>query len=505
MKNANDVERLIEENGEPAELCLLEQEEQSKNKKCRAIIKPFSEIEERDTEWLWNNKIPAGELCLLSGLPGQGKTFLTCYLASVISQGWDWPDGTRCQQGAVLFFRGEDSIEKTMKPRLRANGANMDHVMLFDGLADDAILTLHHVDAIRDAIRQSEEKTKLKVRLIVIDPMADHVGDTKENSNCEVRSMLKGLKAIADETGASFLLIQHTGKADRENMQQRVLGSTGIVASCRASFCLFTDKDTGHRIFAPMKNNLAVEPTSVVFTIDKAVMGGQVQIIDWELRKNADDIAAEMREAAFQNRTGRKPKESSEAENWLREFLSGGRKPVGKENDPQPGTVRYESEKAGHGWRTIERAKKSLDVISKKEINVWFWSLSNLPNPTEQDRQNVNQENQDRQNSFSATDGTESQALVNGGETKEHRQNASIYGNSGGVEQSDSLELTELNNVLNSNNQETDEKNTNSVFCSEAVPLPRKPPKKKPAQQLLIMTPSSRKEEPKHEQASLFD
>lgn len=101
--------------------------------------------------------------------------------------------------------------------------------------------------------------------------------------------------------------------------------------------------------------------------------------------------------------------------------------------------------------------------------------------------------------------GTESQALVNGGETKEHRQNASIYGNSGGVEQSDCLELTELNNVLNSNNQETDEKNTSSVFCSDPVPLPRMSPKKKSAQESSIMTPSLGKEEPKHEQASLFD
>jgi len=154
--------------------------------------------------------------------------------------------------------------------------------------------------------------------------------------------VLKQLKAIAEETGVTFLLIQHIGKSVRETMQQRVLGSSGIVASCRASFCLFADKETGRRTFAPMKNNLAVNPTSVVFDINSHVKGGRVEIIDWMLDKTADDIAGEMREAYQQNKAGRKPKESTDAENWLYDFLSDGHKPVGNENNPALGSVRYE-------------------------------------------------------------------------------------------------------------------------------------------------------------------
>ena len=449
MKNDQDIERLIAENAVPFEPGENEPTEQTDTiEKHRAVVISFDEIEERETEWLWHNKIPAGELCLLSGLAGQGKTFWTCYLSAIISNGWNWPDGSPCPQGNVLFFRGEDSIEKTVKPRLRANGADMRHVMLLDGLADDTVLTLHHVDAIFDAIRQSQEKNGLPVRLVIIDPMADYLGDTKENSNTEVRSVLKRLKAIADETGVTFLLIQHTGKADRGNMQQNVLGSTGIVASCRASYCLFTDKETGYRIFAPMKNNLAVDPTSVVFTIDASVKGGQVQIIDSELKKSADDIADEMRAAAYQNKSGRRPKESTEAENWLREFLSNGRKPAGSETDPAMGTVRYESEQAGHSWATIRRAKQSIGIPHKKEKGVTFWFLPNLSGLTLQPAQNIFSEKQLAQNGFSATNGMESQSIDSVGETNQLAQNDIYIGNYEQVEQSAPFEPENLNNVL---------------------------------------------------------
>ena len=435
------------------------------DKKHRAVVISFDEIEERETEWLWDNKIPAGELCLLSGLAGQGKTFWTCYLSAIISNGWNWPDGTPCPQGNVLFFRGEDSIEKTVKPRLRANGANVSRVMLLNGIEDDTALTLHHVDVIRDAINQPQQKNGLPVRLVIIDPMADYMGDTKENSNCEVRSVLKRLKAIAEETGVTFLLIQHTGKADRDNMQQRVLGSTGIVASCRASFCLFTDKETGNRIFAPMKNNLAVDPTSVVFTIDASVRGGQVQVIDWELRKSADDIADEMREA-YQHGRGRKPKESSEAENWLHDFLSDGRKPVGNEDDPASGTVRCESEQAGHSWATIRRVQKSLGVTSKKDCGVYFWSLPNFPILSSEVAQNSFQENQVVQNAIPATGGIESQIIANNDETSLLAQNAIYIGNFEQLEQQDdSKQKTRktLNSVLNSKSGNTDENGRHKV------------------------------------------
>ena len=513
MKNANDVDRLIEENGEPF---ILNKNEPSKeqDKLLRPKLINPATVEKKEIEYFWENKIPRGAISVLAGMQGKGKTFVSTYLTAHATTGNDWADGTKCPKGSVLFFYGEEDIARVYRSRLEAQGAILDRIRFLDGMeilkggkvTGEKDVSIKNVEYIRQAIEDTKKQTGFPVVLVVIDPISNYWGGIKENDNAEVRGGLKPIQRLAEETEAVFLLIHHTGKTTRENSVHQLLGATALSAVARTVWMLYEDPDDPqNRIVAPSKWNYLVEPTSFSFFIDRR-QNGKVIVLDTNIEKTADDFNTEMREAAFQNRTGRKPKKLSEAENWLREFLSGGRKPSGNPSDPQPGTVRYESDQVGHAWRTIERAKKSLGVKHFKDCGVTFWSLPpDLSILTERLRQNGNQENPLHQNSFSAPDSMESQALVNGGETKGIRQNASIYGNPGGVEQSDSLELTELNNVLNSNNQETDEKNTNSVFCSDPVPLPRMSPKKKSAQESSIMPPSLGKEEPKHEQASLFD
>jgi 5S rRNA maturation endonuclease (ribonuclease M5) len=366
-KNDDDVLKLIKTTA----IIPIYEEKNEKNK--TGIIKTMDLFGKLETDWLWENKLPAGELCLLTGMAGQGKTFWTCYLAAQISNGWDWPDGSPCKQGSVLFFRGEDSIEKTIKPRLMANGADGSKIAVLDCLTNDEPMTLHETEIIRQCIKDTEEASGSPCRMVIIDPISNYWGHTQENSNGEVRIVMSQLNKIASDTGAVLLLVQHVGKAERESMQQRVLGSTGIMASCRASFCLFYDKETKERTFAPLKNNLAIEPTSVIFKVNPEVSGGRVEILSWDVEKNADDIAGEFRE----KNNGKKQRGCIvDAEKWLEEFLADGKKQVGFENNPEPGTIRYESEKAGiAGWRTIQSAKTNISAVAKKIGKLWFWML----------------------------------------------------------------------------------------------------------------------------------
>ena len=160
---------------------------------------------------------------------------------------------------------------------------------------------------------------------------------------------------------------------------------------------MFYDKETKHRTFAPMKNNLAIDPTSVVFTVNSQVEGGRVEIIDWKLDKTADDIAGEMREE-YQHGRGRNLKELPEAIDWLRGFLQEGRKPVGNENNPAEGSVRYESDKSSHKWGTIRRAYDALGIVSKKDMNVYFWELPSFPKLTPSQVAQKSVDNQERNN-----------------------------------------------------------------------------------------------------------
>lgn len=336
------------------------------------LIDP-TKIEERKMRWLWFNKIALGALSVIAGNPGLGKSFWTCYMAAIITNGWDWADGAPCQKGAVVFFYGEDTIEDTYKQRLRANGADQSKIRFLDGaelISDESEpeeidFTLKNIDVIEKAMEQTEEETGLPVLMVVIDPISNFWGDINENSNSEVRSVLKPLARLADRAGAAFVMIQHTGKSNKEHAQHRIIGSVAIAASSRFAWRIYEGSEKGRRIFAPIKSNCCVDPTAVEFLISREV-GGQVQILNASLEKTGDDLELEHREKRSGNTGGRKKDAVSQ---WLIDFLRTG--PQYSDDIFSQGKV------AGHSERTLYRVKKEIGILAAKEsdVNRWTWFL----------------------------------------------------------------------------------------------------------------------------------
>lgn len=91
-----------------------------------------SDIKRRPIEWLWQQRIPLGELTILDGDPGSNKSSLTIDLAARFSRGEEKPDGSAGVCGGVLLLIGEESISKTVPLRLEAAGADMEQVAVLD-------------------------------------------------------------------------------------------------------------------------------------------------------------------------------------------------------------------------------------------------------------------------------------------------------------------------------------------------------------------------------------
>ena len=97
----------------------------------------LSEVEEKEPEWLVWQYIPKGQINLLAGDGGSGKTTSWCGLAAAVSKGTraffeaegpnENPFAGREPQ-KVMFFSSEDSLEYTLKARLRKAGANLDNI-----------------------------------------------------------------------------------------------------------------------------------------------------------------------------------------------------------------------------------------------------------------------------------------------------------------------------------------------------------------------------------------
>lgn len=97
-------------------------------------ILTMDSVEEKESEWLIPQYIPRGQITALAGDGGSGKTTTWCGIAAAVSSGkrafFDTvpEDFVEYKPQKVLFFSSEDSIEHTLRARLRKAGANLKNV-----------------------------------------------------------------------------------------------------------------------------------------------------------------------------------------------------------------------------------------------------------------------------------------------------------------------------------------------------------------------------------------
>ena len=187
--------------------------------------------------------------------------------------------------------------------------------------------------------------------------------------NAEVRVVLAQLKKLAEDFNVAIILVTHLNKIGSSDASVRVTGSTGLLAAARAGW-LLTKDDTELRMVSLIKTNLTENRAGFTFVIEF----GRVEIANYEVDMSADEVLqAESDARADQSKQTAKARNA--AAEWLREFLTGGRKPAGSEFRSDPGTVHYESQAVGYAWKTIYRAAASLGVRKPRESGVSYWEL----------------------------------------------------------------------------------------------------------------------------------
>ena len=443
----------------------------------------MSKVEAKPIDWLWPNKFIRGAMSLISGQQSIGKSSFLRYMTAVLTNGWNWCDGTPAPKCSVLFFKGEDDVASVCKPQLAAQGADLSKVCVLDvietlqggEITDEMEVTVKDIDYIKQAIIETGEETGLPVGMVVLDPFSDYLGNIKEDKNAEVRKGTLLLRRLCNEMNISLIGVEHHTKSlPAGAAMNQVMGSAAKTTMARAAWQVhhdFRNPGSGKLLFVPSeKGNQLINPKAVCYQI--VPPDGRIDIFEWDLSINAKDCQNEQMRQAMENTKNRNGNGTrlTDAKSWLQEFLSDGRKPVGNEKLLRVGTVRYESAQAGHAWKTIRDAFDSLGVISKPDCSVYFWSLPNLPELTDETQEMVaqtpNGQPLEGQPFSLETDGMEPQPVVCDNKTSEVAQKVA-YGCPytqclGNLGQPDDSEQKQLNNVLNSNlceaTPETDKK-----------------------------------------------
>jgi hypothetical protein len=294
-------------------------------------------IEPEAVSWVWPARIPVGKFTLLAGEGSDGKTQIALKIASAITTGGKFPDGSGpAEKGTVVILSAEDGRKDTLIPRLIAAGADLSRVKFLtakvkvktkDGKAAVHPKSFQDLDYWRAVLRRLNNP-----RLIIADPIPAYLGrGVNDHRNADVRAVLEPFCDLIEELGVALLGITHMGKSpDLKTPTHKILGSVAYSNLARVVHVTVRDPDDKtRRYFAQPKNNYSLEAPTLAYKVQshefdhkgKTITTARVVFED----KPVDIDAAEMMAAARRGpseKAGRPSTTSVQLAKWLVDYLN---------------------------------------------------------------------------------------------------------------------------------------------------------------------------------------
>jgi putative DNA primase/helicase len=326
-------------------------------------LRPLSEIEPKPVHWHWHGWIPKNKLTLIAGPPGVGKSQLLTLIMAAMSCGGRLPDGSTIEAPLRLLVGvTEDDVADTLVPRMMATRADMHQIQLFRERFD----ITKNLDELKATIRGEAPD------FIGLDAFSSFCGPGDRNSEAEARRVVDPLNEIASEFGVTFGGVVHLRKGyDSGASINAIAGSSAWGAAARSAIACVADPDTPGRFQAhSLKVNNAAPPMPRGYAMQSVDVQPGIQCS----RLVFDDAPVDhsFQEALAGNRGG--GERSEEAREWLDDQLS--------EGAIKSAELRKRARDEGISWRTVERAKKDLNVRSRKTAGgKWEWEKPPPPDP----------------------------------------------------------------------------------------------------------------------------
>ncbi len=335
---------------------------------CAADIKPEA------IRWLWDGWLARGKFHIFAGQAGTGKTTIAIALAATVSNGGRYPDGTRSPVGNVLIWSGEDSAKDTLVPRLLAAGADMSRVHFIGDVQHGD--EMRSFDPATDIRAMHDATTRIgEVALLIVDPVVNAVaGDSHKNG--EVRRALQPLVDFGEKLGCAVLGISHFSKGTGgKDPMERVTGSLAFAALARVVLATgkIVEGDTLRRIFCRAKSNIGIDSGGFEYDLQQMEISGHKGLcssyVAWG--QAVEGTARELLAEPDNRETGGQDSSAlDDAKEFLLELLADG--------ELAQKQIQLDAKGASQSWRTVERAKRELNIVSikSKVDKCWYWKLA---------------------------------------------------------------------------------------------------------------------------------
>lgn len=323
----------------------------------------LDEVDDRPVEWLWPQVAAIGKLNLVGGLPGSGKSQITLALAAALSAGRA-VEGAKMPAGNVLILATEDDAGDTIKPRLRAAGADVRRITVDE---DD-------YDLRNGAERLIQRAEEVDARLIIFDPIDNYV----EGPAATVRRHLNPLLKWAAQRRRCLLAIVHPPKGVAgKSVQELFGGSSAFTRIARSCWLAFADDSEGSGMLLYAKGNIVKDKRGFAYRFEdielpskagKPIETSRVRFEEQRLSLTADQFLEGKTGPAPSRKLGPTPDRPvfdatnsgsdqgpRTAVDWLRDALAAGPR-EGKE-------LKAAAAAAGFHHPALYRAKKALGAM----------------------------------------------------------------------------------------------------------------------------------------------
>lgn len=291
-------------------------------------LERLSDMPMRRSRWLWDGRIPLGELTLVAGREGIGKSTFLAWLTARITRG-ELEGELLGEQRPVMYAASEDDWYSTIKPRMTAAGADQHEtykVLMSDVETKQGVrLRLpKHVDKV------FAEAERIGSPALMLDPLISFLPESVDPwKAAEVRPRLEEIREAGAAHGVSVIVLMHFNKSSGTDILTRISGSRAFAEVARAAIGLARlpasedgEEQAGPYVLSQAKNNLGrmdlpnftytISPASLVAEDGKSFETGRFAFV------GESDISAE--EAL--NHTPRKRNDDGRTAEWVTEMLA---------------------------------------------------------------------------------------------------------------------------------------------------------------------------------------
>jgi hypothetical protein len=158
------------------------------------------------------------------------------------------------------------------------------------------------------------------VRLVIIDPLANHLGDANLNREQEARRVLTPLATVARDYNIAVIVVTHFNKAMSVDTLHKVGGAVAVIGVVRVAWAFVKNPENSEErmMLLNMKANISNGARGMSYAIESKEIEDQGKPIHAAIVKWGGTTTVNLEETMEMNSEDKK---SARAAKWLRTFM----------------------------------------------------------------------------------------------------------------------------------------------------------------------------------------